>query len=147
MHRALITWAGQSCWDLPIFRISVFLAPTEAVSLMVMRQTLHCLQCQLAELNILNSISLTALKIHISGATQYYLERIGGYIMKERGAIDIKVCEKLWLRDVSRCQLYNGSKMFPRHWPHMFSALDSESKGLSSSPSGGALCCVLGQRT
>jgi len=31
-----------------------------------------------------------ALKIHISGATRYYLKRTGEYIMKERGSIDIK---------------------------------------------------------
>jgi len=31
-----------------------------------------------------------ALKIHISGATKDYLERIGDYVMQERGSIDIK---------------------------------------------------------
>jgi len=60
-----------------------------------------------------------ALKIHISGATQYYLERIGGYIMKERGAIDIK-----------------GKGTLVTYWLHGKIATDHSSKALTKTLSG-----------
>lgn len=37
--------------------------------------------------------SSIALKIHISKATKDNLDKIGGYLMQERGSIDIKVCQ------------------------------------------------------
>lgn len=62
-----------------------------------------------------------ALKIHISGATKYYLERIGGYIMKERGSINIK-----------------GKGALVTYWLHGKVSTDHSSKALTKTRSGSA---------
>ncbi|KAL9957062.1 hypothetical protein ACROYT_G038652 [Oculina patagonica] len=60
-----------------------------------------------------------ALKIHISAATKDYLERIGGYVMQERGSIDIK-----------------GKGTLVTYWLHGRVSDDHSSKAITKTRSG-----------